>query len=109
MVINFTQEKKSGAPSCPQEKGTGALRSQEKETGTLLFSGERHWCSTVFRRLELVHYCFQDKETGTLLFSGVGNWCYTVPEERKWSTTVLKERKLVHYCSQEKKAGASLL
>ena len=25
VVINYTQEKKSGAPSCPQEKGTGAL------------------------------------------------------------------------------------
>ena len=61
MVINnFTQEKKSGAPSCPQEK----------ETGAKLISGERKWFSTVFRRKELVLYCFQEKKTGALLLSG---------------------------------------
>ena len=53
VVINCTQEKKSGAPSYPQEKGTGAL----------LISGERNWCSAVFRSRELVHYCSKEKET----------------------------------------------
>ena len=77
VVINCTQEKKSGAPSYPQEKGTGAL----------LISGERNWCSTVFRSRELVHYCSQEKETCAILFSG---------------------EKLVHYCSQEEETSALL-
>ena len=49
VVINCTQEKKSGAPSCPQEKVTGAL----------LFSGEGNWYSSVFT-------------TGALRISGEG-------------------------------------
>ena len=79
MVIKFTQEKKSGAPSCPQEK----------ETGALMISRERNWCSTVFMRRELVHSCSQEKETGAQLFS--------------------RRRELVHYCYQEKETGAILL
>ena len=39
VVINCTQEKKFGASSCPQEKG--------------------NWCSTVFKRRDLVLYCSQ--------------------------------------------------
>ena len=50
MVINCTQEKKFHAPSCPQEK----------ETGAPLFSGERNWSTTVLK----------EKDTGALLFSG---------------------------------------
>ena len=61
------QKKKSGAPSCLQEKGTGAL----------LISGERNWCSTVFRRRKLVLYSFHEKGTGalstTVLMIGEGN------------------------------------
>ena len=37
--------------------------SQEKETGSLLFS----------RRRKLVHYCYQEKETGAVLFLGERN------------------------------------
>ena len=58
VVRDCTQDKKSAAPSCPQEKGTG----------TILFSGERDRCTTVTRRRKLVHYCSQEKETGVLLF-----------------------------------------
>ena len=99
VAINCTQEKKSCAPRCSQEKGTGAL----------LFSGEGNRCSTVFRRgkkctsvlkekengallfsrrRKLVHYCYQE-ETSVLQFSGDGNWYTTVP----------RRRKLVYYCS----------
>ena len=58
------QEKKSGAPSCLQEKGTGAL----------LISGERNWCSTVIKEKETgaILLMFQEKGTGALLFSGEG-------------------------------------
>ena len=52
--------------------------SQEKETGSLLFS----------RRRKLVHYCYQEKETGTVLFLG----------ERIWCSTVLRRKKQVLYC-----------
>ena len=88
VVIDCTQEKKSGAPSCPQEKGIGAL----------LISGGRNWCTTIFRRRELVHNCFEEKETCALLFLGEGNEC----------TTVIRKRKLVLYCFQVKGIGALL-
>ena len=55
-------------------------------------------CTTLFRRREYVHYCYQEKKTGALLFLGEGNWC----------TTVLRRRKQVLNCSQEKETGASL-
>ena len=107
MVIKCTQENKSGAPSCPQEKGTGAL----------LTSRERNWCSTVFRRRDLVLYCSQENETGALMFSRkrkLVHYCYQEKEtgnvlflgERIWCSTVLRRKKLVHYCSQEE--GKSL-
>ena len=79
MVIKCAQEDKSGAPSCPQEKVTGAL----------LMSIEGNWCSTVFRRRALVSYCSQEKETAVLL--------------------LLRRRKLVHNCYQEKKTDAVLV
>ena len=47
--------------------------SQEKETGALLFSGERNWCTTVFRKKKQVMYYSQEKETGALLLSGERN------------------------------------
>ena len=31
---------------------------QEKETGAVLFLGERNWCTTVFRKKKQVLYCF---------------------------------------------------
>ena len=105
------QENKSGAPSCSQEKGSGAL----------LFS----------KRRKLVHYCSQEKETGALLFLGEitgtimfpreGNWCFTVCRRRNLVLQVVhKRRDLVLYCSQregnwctsvlkEKETGALLL
>ena len=45
VVVNCTQENKSGVPSYPQEKGTGSR----------LISGEGNWCYAVFRRTQLVH------------------------------------------------------
>ena len=39
---------------CYQEKATGALLFHEKGSDALLFSGERHWCTTVLRRREQV-------------------------------------------------------
>ena len=78
MVIDCTQEKKSGAPSSPQDKGAGAL----------LISGEINWCNTVFRRRELVHNCYEEKETCALLFLEEGNRY----------TAVIRRRKLVLYC-----------
>ena len=65
---------------CSQEKGSGALLFvgkrnwcttvlREKESGALMLSAEgnwcytvfriRIWCSIVFRRRKLVHYCYQ--------------------------------------------------
>ena len=49
VVINCTQENKSGPP----------IYQQEKETGSRLISGEGNWCYAVFRRTQLVHYCYQ--------------------------------------------------
>ena len=46
VVIKCTQENKSGDPSCPQEKVTGAL----------LISIEGNWCSTDINRRKLVLY-----------------------------------------------------
>ena len=76
-------------------------------------------CSTLFRRRDSVHYCYQEKKTGALLFSGEGNWCTSVLRRRKqvfysfnflregiWCYTVLRRKKLVLYCSQEKETGA---
>ena len=88
VVIDSTPEKKYGAPSCPHDKGTGAL----------LISGERNWCNTVFRRKELVHNCSEEKETCALLFLGEGNRC----------ATLMRRRKLVLNCFQEKGTGALL-
>ena len=53
-------------------------------------SVEGNMCSTVFRRQERVHYCYQEKESGALLLS--------------------RRRKLVLYCScfREKGTGALL-
>ena len=47
---------------CFQEKGSGALLFSGEGSSALLFSGEGIWCSTIFRRKELVHYCSQEKE-----------------------------------------------
>ena len=65
------------------------------ETGALLFSGERKWFSTVFRRRDLVLYCFQEKGSGTLLFSGEGHISSTVLREGDWCSTDLRRSKLV--------------
>ena len=56
-----------------------------------LFSGEGT-CSSVFKRIENVLYCFQDMGHGALLFSGERNWC----------TAVLRRRKHVLYCFKGK-------
>ena len=63
---------------------------QEKEAVALLFSGEGTWCSTVLRRMKLVHYCSQ----------GEGNWCYIAH--------VFRKKGLVLYCSRENGDGAVL-
>ena len=80
------QENKSGAPSCLQEKGTGAL----------LISGERNWCSTVFRRRKLVLYSFNEKGTGalsiTVLMIGEGTSVVLFSRERNRCTAVLKDK-----------------
>ena len=99
MVINCTQENKFGALSCPQKKG--------------------NWCSTVFRRTELVHYCSQEKGTGALLIAGEGNWCFTVSRRKKlehycsqgdghWCTNVLKEKETGVLLFSGEKTGALL-
>ena len=84
---------------------------QEKETGTLLFSGKGNLCSTVFRRRELVlllfsgernwytqHYCSQDRRRKQVL--------YCSQEKGKGALRFSRRRKLVFYCSQEKETGA---
>ena len=97
-----------------QEKGTGALLSywsQEKETGTILFSGEGNWCTTVLRRMKYVLYSFN--------FLREGIWWYTVLRRKKlvhyysqgegnWCTTVFRRKKQVLYCFQEKGSVAQL-
>ena len=70
MVINCTQEKKFGAPSCPVSTGEG----------------------------QLVLNCFHDKGSGALLFSGEGSGALLFSEEGNWCTTDLRRRKLVLYC-----------
>ena len=58
MVIDCTQEKKSGAPSCPQDKGTGALLISGERNWCNTVSGEGNWCTTVLRRRKHVLYSF---------------------------------------------------
>ena len=48
VVINCTQENKTGAP----------IYAQEKESSALLFTGERKWFTNVFKRRKQVLYCF---------------------------------------------------
>ena len=96
---NQVSQNKSGDPSCPQEKVTGAL----------LISIEGNWCSTDIKRRKLVLYYFarernwctsvlKEKETGALLLSGEGNWC----------STVFRRKDLMLYCSQEMETDAAL-
>ena len=74
--------------------------SLKKETGALLFSGDRIWCSTVIRRKKLVHYSSQGEE----------NWCTTVLGRRKkiplldegsGAILISKRRGLELYCFRE--------
>ena len=70
--------------------------SQEKGKGALLFSGERNWCSTVFRRRNWCSTVLMRRKKVLYCFSGEVNWC----------STVLRRRGKVLYCFQEKETGA---
>ena len=56
---------------------------QEKESGALISLREGICCSTVLKKMKLVHYCSQ----------GEGNWCFTAH--------VFRRKELVLYCSRD--------
>ena len=59
LVLYCFQENKSGAPSYPQEKGSGALPFSKRRRLVHYCSQKKgKWCTSVIRRREQVLYCF---------------------------------------------------